>query len=206
MKRLGVVLLIVLLLLVVADLFARRAAENAAAKLIDRRIAQKVEPDVRFGDFPFLLSLLTGHFDEIAIDVPSVSEGKLVVQDTHLTLFDVDIDAFEVLGGGGDLRARSLRGQGHITEATLNRIISAEAPDLRTDVERGRVLVSRDGMSVPATAVIAGNRVLLRAGDVFGPFEIPLPELLPEVRFTSLRAKQDRLVLGVHASRFRLNT
>jgi len=202
-KRLAVGLVVVLVLFVVADFAVRAVAENAAAEMIDEQIRQKVEPDVSLGGFPFLLSLLRGSFDEITVDIDSTSEGPVEVEDIHLKLTGVDLEALEVLGGRGNLRARSLRGRGVISEATLNEIASADLGGARIELEDNRVLVSRGEMSVPANAVVAGNRLLVNAGEAFGPVEIPLPAPLPEVRFTSLRAENNRLVLGVMASRVR---
>ncbi|MBW3595092.1 MAG: DUF2993 domain-containing protein [Actinobacteria bacterium] len=200
MKRLGVILVVLLALLVVADYLVRAAAENAVANLIDKRVALQGETDVDLGSFPFLLSMVRGDFDEVTIDLASASEGRLVVEDIHLTLDDVEVEPFELVAGRGNLRARSLRGRGVISEATLDDTISATDPDLDVAIAKGKIAVSRGAVTVPATAVVAVNRLLLSAGGAIGPVEIPLPALLPDVRFSSLRAERGRLVLGVTAS------
>ncbi len=205
MKRAGVVLLVLLLILVVGDLALRSVAENAAARSIEDQVSGNVAPDVAFGGFPFLLSLARGSFEKVTIDVSSATEGSLRMEDIHLTLRDVEVDPFEVARGDGTLRARLLRGRGEISESALNEIVAEEAP-VEVDVQDGRVLVSRDGVSVPANVVVAGNRLLVGAGDAISPLEIPLPSLNPEINFNSVTAEDGRLVVGVAASRLRLST
>lgn len=200
MKRTGFVLIVIAGLLLLADFGLRIAAESAASKLIDKKIPQEVDPDVGLGKFPFLLSLITGTFDEVTIDIPEAAEGGLVVEDIHLTLEDVQLEALEVLGGRGNLRAASLRGRGIVSEKTLNDLVSDQVSGVGMNIQDGRISVSRDGIEVPANAVVAANRILVGAGEVMAPIEIPLPSLLEGVRFSSLRAERGRLVLGVIGS------
>jgi len=204
MKRIVVMLVVFGVLFIAADFFLRMFAERAAARLIADQVSLQAEPDVDLGGFPFLLSVARGRFEEIAIDVESAREGRVSVEDIHLTLKDVEVEPLQVLGGRGSVRAGSLRGRGVISEDTLNEMIARDAPDVQIEVEDGRVLVSRGDLSVPANAVVARNRLVFSAGDVLGPIETPLPSLLPDVRFTSLRAEPDRLVLGVVASSLRI--
>ena len=206
MKRAGVTLVVLLCLFLGADFLLRAAAENAAAKLIDERIPVRVEPDVGLGKFPFLMSVVTGKFDEVTIDIPKAAEGGLVVEDIHLTLEDVELEALEVLAGRGNLRAESLRGEGIVSERTVNDLIAEQAPGIAVNIQDGRVNVSRDGIEVPANAVIAANRILIGAGEVLAPLEIPLPALLEGVQFTTLRAESGRLVLGVIGSQIRVRS
>jgi len=203
-KRLIVFLVVLAVLFFAADFFLRMTAERAAARLIADRVSLQAEPEVDFGGFPFLFSAVRGHFDRITIDVASAREDEIKVDDIHLTLEGVELRPLEVLGGEGSLRARSLRGRGVISEATLNRTIAGEGPDVEIEVEDGRILVTSGDLSVPANALVARNRLVFSAGEVLGPLEAPLPTLLPDVRFTSLRAEQDRLVLGAVASRVRI--
>ena len=204
MKRAGVTLVVLLCLFLAADFMLRAAAENAAAKLIEEKIPREVDPDVGLGKFPFLMSVVTGRFDEVTIDIPEAAEGGLVVEDIHLTLEDVQLEALEVLGGRGNLRAESLRGEGIVSERTVNELIAEQSPGIAVNIQDGRVNVSRDGIEVPANAVIAANRILIGAGEVLAPLEIPLPVLLEGVRFSSLRAERGQLVLGVIGSQIRV--
>ena len=204
MKRLGIFLVVVAVLLVGADLLLRAVAEGSAAKLIDKKVTQGAEPDVDLGGFPFLPSLFAGHFDRIDIDISSASEGQLLMEDIELTLRDVELDAFELRDGKGALRAESLRGRATISEATINEILSAEHPDVRVEVEDGRIMVSRGSFSAPANAVLAANRLLISAGEVLGALEIPLPNLSRDFQFTSLRPEPGRMVLGVNAANVRI--
>ena len=206
MKRFVIILVVLLCVLVAADFLLKAAAENAASKLIDKQIPQRVEPEVRLGSFPFLLSLLRGSFDEVVIEIPEALDGKLVVEDIRLTLKDVELEALEVLAGRGNLFAKTLEGQGVISEASVNEAVADQAPGVEVELREQRVTVSKDGVSLPATAVVAGNRILIAAGEVVGPLEIPLPELLRDVQFSSLRAERGRLVLGVVATRLRIRT
>lgn len=206
MKRLGIFLLVVLALFVVADFVLRGLAENAAANMIDEEVTQGGEPDVDLGGFPFLPSLFAGRFDRIDIDISSASEGQLLVEDIHLTLREVELDAFELMGGKGALRADSLRGRATISEATINDVLAADEPDLRVEVEEERITMSRGSLSAPANAVVAANRILISAGEVLEPLEIPLPTFSRDVQFTSLRSEPGRLVLGVNAARVRIRS
>ena len=192
--------------LLAADFLLRNAAENAAADLIDEQIPHRVDPEVGLGGFPFLLSVLSGHFDEVTISVPEAAEGSLVVEDIRLTLRDVDLEALEVLGGRGNLTAREMRGRGFISEGTVNDVVRGQGADVDVAIEDGRVSVSANGVTSAATAVVAGNRLLIKAGEVLGPIEIPLPVLLPEIQFSTLTATPGRLVLGVVGSRVRIRT
>ena len=206
MKKLGITLVILICVLLGADFLLKAAAENTAAKLVDAQIARKVEPEVKLGDFPFLLSLLRGSFDEVTIEIPEASEGPLVVEDIRLILEDVDLEALEVLAGRGNLFAKSLRGRGVVDEATLSDIVGAQSPGVEVSVGVRRVTLTQDGVVVPATAVVAGNRILIAGGELVDPFEIPLPTLLPDLQFSSLRAERGRLVLEVVGSRVRIKT
>ena len=205
MKRASFFIVVVLGLLLLADFGLRAAAENAAADLIDKKIEQRVDPSVGLGGFPFLFSLLSGSFDEVTVDVPRAEEGSLVVEDIELTFSDVRLEALEVLGGRGDLRARTLRGRGVITEETINDVVSERTPDVTVTIDENRVLLAREGIEVDATAIVANNNVLISAGEASGlTFEIPLPALLEDVRFSSLQARSGELVLRIEASRVRI--
>lgn len=205
MKRASFFIAVVLGLLLLADFGLRAAAEKAAADLIDKKIEQRVDPSVGLGGFPFLFSLLSGSFDEVTVAVPSAAQGSLVVDDIELTFSDVRLEALEVLGGRGDLRARTLRGRGVITETTINNVVGEKAPGVRVIIDENRVLVSRDGVEVDATAIVANDNVLISAGEATElTFEIPLPALLEDVRFSSLQARPGQLVLRIEASRVRI--
>ena len=206
MKRFLIVIAVIAVILLIGDYVLRGVAENAAADLIDEQIAQEVEPEVELGGFPFLRSVLTGTFDEITITIPDVAQGPLLVEDIVLTLRDVRLEALEVLAGRGDLRAASLKGRGVISESTLNEVVGAQYPGLTITIEKDRVSVSRNGTTVAANAVVAGNRLLFQAGELAAPLEVPLPELLPEVLFSSLRATPGELVLQVIGTRVRVRT
>lgn len=193
--------------MVVADFTLRDRAEGAAADLIDKQIAQEVEPEVDLGGFPFLRSVLTGTFDEITISIPEFKEGPLLIEDVVLTLRDVRLEPLEVLAGRGDLRAPSLEGNGVISEATLNEVVGSQVSGVTVAIERNRVSLSRDGQTVAATAVVAGDSLLMQAGELgAGPIEIALPPLLQDVRFSSLRATPGELVLEVAGGPLRIRT
>ncbi len=192
------VVVVITLLLVVADYGLRAMAENAAADLIDKEVPQRVEPSVGLGGFPFLLSVLRGSFDQVTVSMPRARQGSLVVEDINLIFDDVELEALEVLGGRGTLRAESLRGSGAVSEASLNRVIDAEAPGVSATIDDDRIALSRGDVAVPATAIVANEEILIRAGEI-GPIVIPLPTLLPEIRFSSLETRRGELVLGVRA-------
>lgn len=206
MKRLGVTLVVLAGVLLAADFLVRAAAENAAANLIDEQVSQRIDPEVRLGGFPFLLSLVRGSFDEVRITVPEMSKDSMKVEDIRLTLEDVKLEALEVLAGRGNLFAKSVGGRGIISEATINEVIGSRSPGVQVSIEKRRITVSRDGIEAPASAVVAGNRLLISAGEAMGALELPLPVLLEEVRFSSLSAEPGRLVLGVIGSRVRVRT
>lgn len=200
MKKLVAFVLVLLVLFVVADFGLKASAESAAAQEIDENAARSGETEVDLGGFPFLPSLFAGSFDRMQIDISSASERDLLVEDIHLTLRGVELDAFEFIDGGGSVRADSVRGSGTIAEATINEVIAAEREGLQVEVENGRVVVSQGGFSAPANVVVAGNRLLISAGEIVGPAEFPLPALARGIRFNSIRAEQNRLVLGADAS------
>jgi hypothetical protein len=206
MKKFVTVVAVIALLLVVGDFFLRNLAENAAAELIDEQIPQRVDPEVDLGGFPFFVSVLTGRFDEVTVRVPEAEQNGLVVEDISLTFRDARLEPLEVLAGRGDLRAASLRGRGVISEEALTDVLRTTDPSLTVIIEDGRVAVSRDGTTIAATAVVAANRILFQAGEVAPELEIPLPELLPDIQFSSLRADSGELVLGVVGNRVRIRT
>ena len=207
LKKFLIFVVIVAGLLLVGDFMLRDRAEGAAADLIDQQITQEVEPEVDLGGFPFLRSVLTGTFDRITITIPEINEGRLLIEDVVLTLRDVRLEPLEVLAGRGDLRAVSLRGSGVVSEATLNEIVGSQVPGLTVAIERNRVTLSRDGATLAATAIVAGDSLLLQAGELeAGPIEIALPALLHDVRFSSLRATPGELVLQVVGGSLRIRT
>lgn len=206
MKRFLTVVVVFAVLVVIGDFFLRNLAENAAAELIDEQIPQRVDPEVDLGGFPFMVSVLTGRFDEVTVTVPEAEQNGLVVEDISLTFRDARLEPLEVLAGRGDLRAGSLRGRGVITEEALTDVLRATDASLTISIEQGRVTVSRDGVTIAATAVVVANRILFQAGEAAPELEIPLPELLPDIQFSSLRADDGELVLGVVGDRVRIRT
>lgn len=201
MKKLVGFLLVLSVLFIAADFGLKASAESAATEAIDENVTRSRGTEVDLGGFPFLPSLFAGSFDRMQIDIASAWERDLLVEDIQLTLRDVELDPFEFVGGGGSVRARSLQGSGVIAEATINEVLAAERDGLDVEVENGRVMISQGEFSAPANAVVAGNRLLISAGEVVGPLEIPLPLLARGIRFNSLRAERNRLVLGADASR-----
>lgn len=206
MKRFLAVLVVLAVLFVAGDFVFRNVAQNAAADLIDEQIPQRVDPDVDLGGFPFLRSVLTGRFDVVTVSVPEAEQNGLLVEDIELTFRDVKLEPLEVLAGRGDLKAATLRGSGVITQASFSRVLQAREPALSVSIEPDRISVSRDGATLAATAVVAANRILFQAGDVAPEIEIPLPELLPGIQFSSLKAVSGELVLEVVGSRVRIRT
>ena len=203
MKRLLLFLVIAAVALAAGDVWLRRSAEDAAADLIDLQIPQRVEPEVELGGFPFVVSVLTGRFDEVTVVVPDVTENGLTIEDVRLVLEDVRLEPLEVLAGRADLRARAVSGTGLVPESSLAAVVEDQAPGVTVSVEANRIMVSGGGTSVAATAVIAGNRLLLRAGELV-TIEVPLPELLPGVSFSALEATPDELRLEVAGGRLRI--
>ncbi len=204
MKRALFFLVVVLGILAIADVLLHRAAESAAANIIDRQIEARVDPEVSLGGFPFLPSLLTGRFDEVVVSIPRISRGPLVIQDIELTFEDVRLEALEVLGGRGNLRAKSLRGRGVISETRLTQIVADAIPGASVEIEEGRVALVRDGVEVDATAIVAAGNIVIGAGEAVGAVEIPLPGLLPDIQFSSLEAQQDEIELGIRALNVRV--
>lgn len=203
MKKLFLLLVIAAVALAAGDVWLRRSAEDAAADLIDLQIPQEVEPEVELAGFPFVVSVLTGRFDEVTVSVPDVTENGLRIEDVRLVLEDVRLEPLEVLGGHADLRARSVSGAGLVPESSLAAVVKEQAPGLSVSIEGDRIMVSGEGTTVAATAVIAGNRLLLRAGELV-TIEVPLPEMLPGVSFSSLEATPDELRLEVAGGRLRI--
>ena len=203
MKRLLLFVVIVAVALAAGDVWLRRSAEDAAADLIDLQIPQEVEPEVGLDGFPFVLSVLTGRFDEVTVSVPDVTESGLTIEEVRLVLEDVRLEPLEVLGGHADLRARSVSGTGLVPERSLQAVVEEQAPGLSVSIEGDRIMVSGNGTTVAATAVIASNRLLLRAGDLV-TIEVPLPEMLPGVSFSSLEATPGELRLEVAGGRMRI--
>ena len=206
MKRFLTVLVVLAVLFVAGDFVLRNVAQNAAADLIDEQIPQRVDPEVDLGGFPFLRSVLTGRFDVVTVSVPEAEQNGLLVEDIELSFRDVKLEPLEVLAGRGDLRAATLRGRGVISQASFTRVLRATEPALSVSIEPDRISVSRDGATLAATAVVAANRILFQAGDVAPEIEIPLPELLPDIQFSSLKAVSGELVLEVVGSRVRIRT
>ena len=203
MKKLLFFIVILAVVLTAGDVWLRRSAEHAAADLIDLQIPQEVEPEVELAGFPFVVSVLTGRFEEVTVAVPDVTENGLTIEDVRLVLEDVRLEPLEVLGGHADLRARSVSGAGVVSESALAAVVEQQTPDLSVSIEGDRIMVSGQGTSVAATAVIAGNRLLLRAGELV-TIEVPLPEMLPGVSFSSLEAAPGELRLEVAGGRLRI--
>ena len=204
MKRFVVFLVVVVALLTAADFLLRMAAERVVAGLVDDRVARQGDPEVDLGGFPFVLSLFGGRFDDMTVVIPAATQQSVTVEHVELTFEEVRADAFELLGGGGIVRARSVAGSGSISEADFARVVDQLFPGVTVDLHDNRVTMSRAGVSASATAVIAANRILISAGEVVPPVEIPLPVLMSGVQFSSLEVYEDELVLRVEGSRVRI--
>ena len=203
MKRLVVFLAVVALLLVAADFLLRNATESAVAGLVDDRVTQ-ADPEVDVSGFPFVVSLFRGRFDQVTISLPAVKQDVVTVKNVSLTFEDVAVDPFDLLGGRGTVRANSVTGGGAISESDFARIVARYYPEVTVDLLENEVTMSRAGVSAPATAVVAANRILISAGPVAEPVEIPLPSLMRGVQFSSLEVHEDRVVLRVEGSRVRI--
>ena len=204
MKRLVVFLVVVVVLVTASDFLLRVAAENVVAGLVDDRITKDGEPEVDLGGFPFLFSLLEVRFDEMTVVIPEATHEEVTVEHVELTFTEVRADAFELLGGGGTVRARSVAGSGSISEADFARVVDRHFPGVTVELNDNRVTMSRAGVSASATAVVAANRILISAGEVAAPVDIPLPSLMSGVQFSSLEVYEGELVLRIEGSRVRI--
>ena len=215
-KALAVVLSL-LLLLAGMDIGLRAWAEGWVATRMAQSLGLGREPQLDLHGFPFLLQFARGRFERVDLEADGLLVEGMMVESAHLELEDVRFDRGQLLfRGGGKIRAARGTGEVVITDGALSAVIQAEGvpvevaflgPGIRvsTTIRIGdqELEASATGRLrfEDGTASFSPERV--QAGGPFSippdtlAFRVPLPELLPGVRYERIRVREGRATLEV---------
>lgn len=212
-----VAVVILALVLVGADFGLRAWAQGWVADRMAQSLALGREPDLQLHGFPFLLQFARGRFERVDLDARDLLIEDLMVESVRLELEDVRFDRRQLLTrGSGEIRAARGTGRVVITDGALSTLIQAQGIPVEVAFVGPRIRVSttiRIGdqeLEASATgrlrfeegtASFSPERV--QAGGPFSippdtlAFRVPLPELLPGVRYERIQVEEGRATLHV---------
>lgn len=201
-RRILITLLVLAVVGIGADAGARAMAESRLASSVQSSLGLDQKPDIQLQGFPFLLQVARGRLEAISVEVEDVDVEGLPLERITLDLDDLSFDLGALLSGSGAAEARTGSAQAVITEDQLSRylqdsgtpvLVKLPGPGIRVST---RISTGTDTTTATAEGVIqvdagrlvfAPDRVDVQ-GSVGVPaaalaFEIPLPELVPGIRY-----------------------
>lgn len=200
MRRLILGLTLLLALLVAADVGARVFAEHRLSGQVRTALRLSAEPSVNLGGFPFLTHALSGHFPSVTVRDRSFTTHGWSISQATATLRDVRFDPRALLGGHRTtIRAASGAGSIGVGEGAVTTVLGRVAPGLSVTIASGRIRVA--GAPLPAAVAVAihvrGRALVVSAGSgaPLPSLTVPLPELLPGIRYTRAAVDGSLLVL-----------
>ncbi|HET7482874.1 MAG TPA: DUF2993 domain-containing protein [Actinomycetota bacterium] len=196
MRRLLVVAIVVGLL-GAADYGAKAVAENSAAQAIDRRLPGSGPVAVDVHGFPFLLSAIRGHYEEIDVSTPMIRRDPVRFDDVRIRLLDVTLPLGDLIDGSGHASAATARGTAAITETSLEDALKTLNAGIDVSVSRDGIEVSSGstGITIPADLELRDGALVLIAGGALGSLDLPLPSLAGNLDFGSTRTRDGRIVV-----------
>lgn len=98
----AVVVLGTALLLGAAEWLARAGAESVLARAVQERTGVLQPPEVEVHGSPVLLQALRGRYDDVEVDVDTLSSGPVRLRDVHAELSGVYLSFHDLLDGNTD--------------------------------------------------------------------------------------------------------
>ena len=190
MRKALIALGLLIAVLVGLDVGARVLAEHFISRTLARSLNVGEKPSVSIGGVPFLPRVIAGNLPSATVVAHMVSGNGVTVQTVSLTLSRVTFPRDVLFGGGGTVRARSGEGTAIITPVELTEALHAHGAPVTVRFQRGRVLVSANGLpgEVEVTPSLSGRTLTLRPTGSSLPFALAfdLPDFVSGLRYTDL--------------------
>jgi hypothetical protein len=208
-RKLLIVVVVLGGLLVVADFAARAYAEGQAGQVLQRQLHLSKQPSVSLGGFPFLFHAAEGRFSSIEVDATDVVAAKVRIRKVTITLHDVNFSLTGLLTGGkSDVSAKDGEGNVALTADAVNAISKRRGVPVMVGFAAGKVTVQTDQLPGEAAGTISiKGRTLVVRPEGGGPsFSVPLPKLVPGIRYRKVAVIGDLAVLsfGIERREFKL--
>jgi len=178
LRKLLLLAVVVAGLLVVADVAARKVAEDQVADRVAASDGVEGQARVEISSFPFLPGLLaSGTVDDLTVTVDDVRTDRVRFATVAVDLERVRVSREELLSGRRVVLQDVGRGtaRAEVTQEELSRVL-----DLPVTVERGRVRVRVAGQQVTAEASVRDNVTRLSvAGAQVPGLTLPRLPLVP---------------------------
>lgn len=193
MRKLLVAILILVLLGVVAEVAARRVAEDRVASRLKRTFDLSSEPDVQMGGVPFLLELVRGDVSEITMSAGNVRSEDVRLDDVTVNMRNVRFSLSDLADGSGKVRVGEGDGSASITERSLNEALAERgAPFEVTLGPQGVTATSAAaGLEANADVTLDGDALSL-SGSGLPAVSLDLPSLGGRVTYEGVSTSNGR--------------
>lgn len=217
MRKLIVFLILLSILLVIVDRVAVVGVQREVARQIEAKYDLSSTPSVEVKGIPFLTQAIGGRYDEIAVQMGSMTREGIELSKIDATLYGVSAPLADLIkdASKADLRAERVTATIVISRETLD----ARAPrGIRVEGNGGETVqisgeLSVLGRSVPVTAdmkleivqgavrltpksvKIAGS-IRVPNAEKFISFNVPVKNLPLNLKITSVRSTPEGLAVG----------
>jgi LmeA-like phospholipid-binding len=203
-KALLVVLLLLAGLYVAADFGAKALADAGVSKELQSSLQLSRRPDVSLGGFPFIPKLVSGRFDQVEASARGFRSNRVRFALVALSLHDVTFSALRVLRGADTtIGIGSGSGTAEMTASQVEQALQAAGLALTVRLADGRVTVRVPQLQAETTVALSirKGKLLLRSSALPGAIRIPLPEVVPSIRYTAVSVRGARVVLSFRVSK-----
>lgn len=193
---------IVVGLLVIVDVAGRFVAEATTAKALESSLDLSSQPKVSIGGIPFLTHLASGDFPTVTVHGNQVDSGQLTLQSVHADLHDVHVPVMDLARGHRvQVTAATGSGEAVVTANEITRVLQKRGLGVTVEFDQGHVRIQVPGTAafVTANVSVEGQDLVLSSSvleSLLPSVDIPLPEVVPGVQYTSVRVGKDSAVLG----------
>jgi hypothetical protein len=198
-RRLLIGLAVLVGLLVVLDVAARLLTQAATSRALASSLSLTGNPTVSISGEPFLAHLVAGSFPAITVEGQQVDSGGLRLETVHAVLRDVQVPVLSLARGNRvTVTAESGSGTATVTAAEITRVFQRRGTGVTVEFDQGHVRVQVPGTPafINATVGVESGRLVLHSSVLGQQLSVDLPQVIPNIRFTSVRVGRDRAVLG----------
>jgi uncharacterized membrane protein len=185
-------------LLVIVDVAGRYVAEAATAKALESSLHLSAQPKVTIGGVPFLTHLVSGDFPTVTVQGEQVDSGQITLQSVHAVLHDVQVPVMDLARGHRvQVTAATGTGAAVVSAAEITRILQNKGTGVTVEFDQGQVRVQVPGTAafIVADVGVESGQLVLRS-TLLPSLGVTLPQVVPGIRYTSVRVVNDTAVLG----------
>jgi len=185
-------------LLVIVDVAARYVAEAATAKALESSLNLSAQPKVTIAGVPFLTHLASGDFPTVTVQGEQVDTGQITLQSVHAVLHDVHVPVMDLARGHRvQVTAATGTGAAVVSAAEITRILQNKGTGVTVEFDQGNVRVQVPGTAafIVADVGVESGQLVLRS-PLLPSLGVTLPQVVPGIRYTSVRVGNDTAVLG----------